>query len=118
MLYIDLRLVYSLHVIFDSANRLKSYLSDVAAGQAYSLCLTNVFFILYCGNRVISFHPITCVPRPTLPLNSSPTGVTFSTTAMSSGFYSLKAELPNGNMYDFADLQGKTVLIVNVASKW
>lgn len=37
MLYIDLRLVYSLHVIFDSANRLKSYLSDVAAGQAYSL---------------------------------------------------------------------------------
>ena len=35
-----------------------------------------------------------------------------------SGFYSLKAELPNGKMYDFADLQNKTVLIVNVASKW
>jgi len=34
------------------------------------------------------------------------------------GFYSLKAELPNGKVYDFADLQGKTVLIVNVASKW
>lgn len=33
------------------------------------------------------------------------------------GFYSLKAELPNGKIYDFADLQGKTVLIVNVASK-
>ncbi|KXN91624.1 Glutathione peroxidase 2 [Leucoagaricus sp. SymC.cos] len=36
---------------------------------------------------------------------------------MSSGFYSLKAELPDGKIYDFADLKGKTVLIVNVASK-
>ncbi|KAF9446608.1 glutathione peroxidase [Macrolepiota fuliginosa MF-IS2] len=36
---------------------------------------------------------------------------------MSSGFYSLKIELPDGNIYDFADLKGKTVLIVNVASK-
>ncbi|PPR05791.1 hypothetical protein CVT24_006846 [Panaeolus cyanescens] len=34
-----------------------------------------------------------------------------------SGFYSLKAELPGGKVYDFADLKGKTVLIVNVASK-
>ncbi|KJA26223.1 hypothetical protein HYPSUDRAFT_52546 [Hypholoma sublateritium FD-334 SS-4] len=33
------------------------------------------------------------------------------------GFYSLKAELPGGKVYDFADLKGKTVLIVNVASK-
>jgi len=32
-------------------------------------------------------------------------------------FYSLKAELPGGKTYDFADLKGKTVLIVNVASK-
>ena len=35
-----------------------------------------------------------------------------------SGFYSLKAELPGGKEYNFADLKGKTVLIVNVASKW
>lgn len=35
-----------------------------------------------------------------------------------SGFYSLKAELPNGDVFDFADLKGKTVLIVNIASKW
>lgn len=35
-----------------------------------------------------------------------------------SGFYSLKATLPSGQVYDFADLQGKTVLIVNVASAW
>ena len=36
----------------------------------------------------------------------------------SSEFYSLKAQLPSGKIYDFAELQGKTVLIVNVASNW
>ncbi|TFK75180.1 glutathione peroxidase [Pluteus cervinus] len=44
----------------------------------------------------------------------------FSTTrtmSTESGFYSLKAKLPNGNEYDFAELKGKTVLIVNVASQ-
>jgi len=41
----------------------------------------------------------------------------FSTSAaIMSGFYSLKATRPGGNVYDFADLKGKTVLIVNVAS--
>ncbi|KAK2460964.1 hypothetical protein APHAL10511_007434 [Amanita phalloides] len=34
-----------------------------------------------------------------------------------SGFYSLKADLPGGQTYDFAQLKGKTVLVVNVASK-
>lgn len=34
------------------------------------------------------------------------------------GFYSLKAELPGGKTYDFEELKGKVVLIVNVASKW
>ena len=45
---------------------------------------------------------------------------TYSTMSDSSetGFYSLKAELPGGKTYDFAQLKGKTVLIVNVASKW
>ncbi|KAG6842357.1 Glutathione peroxidase 2 [Blastosporella zonata] len=33
-----------------------------------------------------------------------------------STFYTLKAERPGGKVYDFADLKGKTVLIVNVAS--
>lgn len=33
-------------------------------------------------------------------------------------FYDLKAELPNGQAYDFEQLKGKVVLIVNVASKW
>lgn len=42
-----------------------------------------------------------------------------SLTVMSeSTFYSLKAELPSGKTYDFADLKGKTVLIVNTASNW
>ena len=45
--------------------------------------------------------------------------LSYSTTAQTmSGFYSLKAERPGGNVYDFAALKGKTVLIVNVASKW
>ncbi|KAG6908674.1 hypothetical protein DXG01_003688 [Tephrocybe rancida] len=33
-----------------------------------------------------------------------------------STFYTLKAERPGGKIYDFSDLKGKTVLIVNVAS--
>ncbi|KAG5342246.1 Glutathione peroxidase 2 [Termitomyces sp. T112] len=33
-----------------------------------------------------------------------------------STFYTLKAELPSGKVYDFSDLKGKTVLIVNTAS--
>ncbi|EAU85361.2 glutathione peroxidase [Coprinopsis cinerea okayama7 len=32
-------------------------------------------------------------------------------TESSSGFYSLKAELPNGQTYDFEQLRGKVVLI-------
>jgi len=32
------------------------------------------------------------------------------------GFYSLKAEQPGGKIFDFAELKGKTVLIVNTAS--
>ncbi|KAF9468020.1 glutathione peroxidase-like protein [Collybia nuda] len=34
-----------------------------------------------------------------------------------SSFYSLKAQKPGGQIFDFADLKGKTVLIVNVASQ-
>ena len=33
-------------------------------------------------------------------------------------FYDLKAELPGGKVYDFSQLKGKVVLIVNTASKW
>ena len=35
-----------------------------------------------------------------------------------SSFYTLKATRPGNKEYDFADLKGKVVLIVNTASKW
>lgn len=41
-----------------------------------------------------------------------------SSTPATSGFYSLKATLPGGKEYDFEQLRGKVVLIVNTASKW
>ncbi|KAK7690658.1 Glutathione peroxidase 2 [Cerrena zonata] len=40
-----------------------------------------------------------------------------TSTRNMSAFYDLKAELPNGSTYNFAELKGKVVLIVNVASK-
>jgi len=33
-------------------------------------------------------------------------------------FYDLKADLPGAKTFDFAELKGKVVLIVNVASEW
>lgn len=42
----------------------------------------------------------------------------FTPVMSESAFYSLKADLPSGKTYDFADLKGKTVLIVNTASNW
>lgn len=44
----------------------------------------------------------------------------FSATSVmaASTFYGLKAPLPNGTEYDFEQLKGKVVLVVNVASKW
>jgi hypothetical protein len=35
-----------------------------------------------------------------------------------SSFYDLKADLPGGKTYDFDQLRGKVVLVVNVASQW
>ena len=40
----------------------------------------------------------------------------FSSTM--SEFYNLKAKLPGDKEYDFEQLKGKVVLVVNVASKW
>lgn len=34
------------------------------------------------------------------------------------GFYSLKATAPGNKPYEFEQLKGKVVLIVNTASKW
>jgi glutathione peroxidase-family protein len=41
-----------------------------------------------------------------------------STTTTPISFYDLKADLPGGKVYDFSQLKGKVVLIVNVASAW
>ncbi|KAG2017770.1 glutathione peroxidase [Coprinopsis cinerea AmutBmut pab1-1] len=51
------------------------------------------------------------------PPRLKPTQRSTMSTESSSGFYSLKAELPNGQTYDFEQLRGKVVLIVNTASK-
>jgi peroxiredoxin len=37
---------------------------------------------------------------------------------MTQKFHNLKAELPNGDIYDFSQLKDKVVLIVNTASAW
>ncbi|KAI0787658.1 thioredoxin-like protein [Fomes fomentarius] len=55
--------------------------------------------------------PTTSLYLPSRTISSSP-------PAMSdASFYSLKATLPGGKTYDFEQLKGKVVLIVNTASK-
>ncbi|KAF7797312.1 hypothetical protein EIP86_008507 [Pleurotus ostreatoroseus] len=49
---------------------------------------------------------------------SSPRALSTASGMSESTFYNLKAELPNGSSYDFEQLKGKVVLVVNVASKW
>ncbi|KAL4072704.1 thioredoxin-like protein [Scleroderma yunnanense] len=41
-----------------------------------------------------------------------------SSESTAQSFYDLKADLPGGKVYDFDQLKGKVVLIVNVASQW
>lgn len=61
-------------------------------------------------------------PRQSRLTLAHPATRAFSSTrpAMSgdSSFYSLKATLPGGKTFDFEQLRGKVVLIVNTASKW
>lgn len=42
---------------------------------------------------------------------------TMSSKSTAQTFYDLKADLPGGNVYDFEQLKGKVVLVVNVASQ-
>jgi len=39
-------------------------------------------------------------------------------SSTTSAFYDLKADLPGDETYNFDQLKGKIVLIVNVASQW
>lgn len=78
-------------------------------------------FLPYGGMRRIYRLIPSFLGSPNCPTSTfTTTSTTKSQTIMSqsSEFYSLKAERPNGKICDFAELQGKTVLIVNVASKW
>ena len=41
-----------------------------------------------------------------------------STMSSTTTFHDLKADLPGDKTYDFDQLKGKVVLVVNVASQW
>ena len=61
----------------------------------------------------------TLPPSRKFSIVSSRTYTTTTTTALTmSAFYNLKAEQPGDKVFDFEQLKGKVVLIVNVASKW
>lgn len=68
--------------------------------------------------RLLAARPLrpSVIPTTTF-LASSTAPAAYSTSAMSK-FHELKAELPNGQTFDFEQLKGKVVLIVNTASKW
>lgn len=90
-----------------------------------------------CSRRIVTsaIHYLDCVrvgtryPKSTARLfcrPPSPLSITVSrynrlfssTNAASMGFYDLKADLPGGKTYDFEQLKGKVVLVVNTASQW
>ncbi len=65
------------------------------------------------------FDPaLNSLSTPFQPLSRPLTSSSYSPPPAMAGFYDLKAELPNGKSYEFDQLKGKVVLIVNVASKW
>ena len=79
------------------------------------------------GNRVLPLYKrsVRSLSRPahrsllaTTTLASTVLATAHYSTSAMSKFYELKAELPNGQTYDFEQLKGKVVLIVNTASKW
>ncbi|KAJ3515494.1 hypothetical protein NLJ89_g1720 [Agrocybe chaxingu] len=86
---------------------------------------TSVNKIYQQCHLVVSVHKYQQPPEPSdlksLLLATASPGLRYTSTSTpnmsESGFYSLKAELPGGKTYDFATLKGKTVLIVNTASK-
>lgn len=63
-------------------------------------------------------HSLSSVPihQRLQPFHSSPSRQTMSSATPT--FHDLKADLPGDKTYDFDQLKGKVVLIVNVASRW
>lgn len=76
--------------------------------------------ILFIRTRALTTARFHCVLKPrSQPRVPACTPISrFSTMSNESGFHALKADLPAGDKYDFAQLKGKTVLVVNVASQW
>ncbi|KAJ3836993.1 thioredoxin-like protein [Lentinula raphanica] len=76
------------------------------------------------SRRIVSSLSSVRVSQRPLPISctrfDSQTSVTLprtmSTVSEKSDFYSLKAEMPGNKTFDFSDLKGKVVLIVNTAS--
>ncbi|KAF8825226.1 hypothetical protein HHX47_DHR7000631 [Lentinula edodes] len=67
----------------------------------------------------LSQRPLPTLIYCTRPALKSSNAISFlhtSTMSEKTGFYSLKAEMPGNKTFDFADLEGKVVLIVNTAS--
>jgi hypothetical protein len=60
----------------------------------------------------------TSIPYPFTPRIPRPTSLSRPFTSVMSTFYDLKAEQPGNKTFDFSQLRGKVVLIVNVASQW
>jgi hypothetical protein len=63
---------------------------------------------------IYKFQPPPPLLRPPFPPRSLSTTAAPAMTT----FYDLKAPLPGAKAYDFDQLRGKVVLIVNVASQW
>jgi hypothetical protein len=89
------------------------------------------------ANRMLGMSPVLCQPICRNPIYNArrpneamsvivPNFISrlFSTTgeskemASATSFHDLKADLPGGGTYDFSQLKGKVVLLVNVASAW
>lgn len=74
-----------------------------------------ILFRYSCATRKHS-HTSVSIHQRLQPFHSNLPRQTMSSTI--STFYDLKADLPGGKTYDFEQLKGKVVLVVNVASKW
>ena len=86
-----------------------------ASGTCPELCKLMCFIRLTTVSlRIIQPSSIPSRLHPYRQFFASPTN---SSRAMSE-FYNLKAKLPGDKEYDFEQLKGKVVLVVNVASKW
>lgn len=78
-------------------------------------------FQLVLGHKASVASIVTSASSFSLHRISAPStsrNLSSSATPAMSEFYNLKTELPDGKTFDFEQLKGKVVLIVNTASKW